>query len=114
MRINAKRVKPEKTEFARKMRKQPTVREREVWELVRRKQLGCRIHRQKVICGYIADFWCPTASLVIEIDGPHHAEQIQYDAIRDRAMQRLGIKVMRLSADLTALVICERIKAAIG
>jgi very-short-patch-repair endonuclease len=52
-------------------------------------------YKQKVVLGYIADFWCPKAGLVIEVDGPHHVKQRTYDAHRDAVLKRHGIETMR-------------------
>jgi very-short-patch-repair endonuclease len=39
-----------------------------------------------VIEGYVADFYCDAAKLVIELDGGVHQEQWQYDESRDQAI----------------------------
>jgi len=36
---------------------------------------------------FIVDFFCPTAKLVIEIDGDSHAEQADYDAERTKWLE---------------------------
>jgi very-short-patch-repair endonuclease len=52
---------------------------------------------------YIADFYIPALSLVIEIDGPNHdnANQIQYDQIRSSFLATRGIKVIRFKNEDT-------------
>jgi Protein of unknown function (DUF559) len=47
--------------------------------------------------GYIADFYCAAANLVIELDGSQHAEQDHraYDVERDRVLEALGLTVLR-------------------
>jgi very-short-patch-repair endonuclease len=47
------------------------------------------------IAGYIADFACPQAKLIIELDGGQHQEQMQYDAARSRALAASGYRVLR-------------------
>ncbi len=55
--------------------------------------------RQKVIKNYVVDFFCPQASLVIELDGSQHYEVDgeKEDILRDSALADLGIKVLRYS-----------------
>lgn len=48
--------------------------------------------------GYIADFWCPSLLLVVEVDGPLHDRE--YDCLRDHRLARAGIRTLRLSHDL--------------
>jgi very-short-patch-repair endonuclease len=46
------------------------------WEAVRnRKCGGLKFRRQQVIAGYIADFYCEEAKLVVEIDGNIHENE---------------------------------------
>ncbi|HEY5107226.1 MAG TPA: endonuclease domain-containing protein [Caulobacteraceae bacterium] len=61
------------------------------------------IRRQHPIGPYVADFYCSTARLVIEIDGSGHADQAQreHNRRRDAYMERLGYRVIRcLAADV--------------
>jgi very-short-patch-repair endonuclease len=55
---------------------------------------GFHFRRQQVIAGFIADFYCDAARLAIELDGAFH--QPDYDAERDRALARAGVRVMRV------------------
>jgi len=74
--------------------------EKLLWNKIRRKQLKeCQFYRQKAIGGYIVDFYCPKASLIIEVDGGRHYsdEGKRKDKIRDVYMKSLGIKVLRFS-----------------
>ncbi len=59
-------------EVSKNLRSRPTDAERHLWKRLQLKHLGCVFHRQKPIGGYIVDFYCPKARLVIEIDGGHH------------------------------------------
>ena len=63
------------------------------------KKLPETIHRQKVIDAYIVDFYCASASLVIELDGSQHRKEqgIEADRIRDEYLNSLGILVLRYS-----------------
>lgn len=56
---------------AKYLRKNPTRQENHLWYDFLNKY-KVRFQRQKVIKGYIADFYCHKARLVIEIDGLGH------------------------------------------
>jgi very-short-patch-repair endonuclease len=45
---------------------------------------------------YIADFVCPQARLVVEVDGGVHLHRAQLDAHRDSILQRAGYRVLRI------------------
>lgn len=86
---------------ARKLRSNQTEAETFLWLRLRKRQIkNCRFYRQRIICNYIVDFYCPDAKLVIEIDGSqHYSEQgLSIDALRDSHLADLGITVMRVSA----------------
>ena len=44
---------------------------------------------------YVADFACPQAKLVIEVDGSQHAERVEQDAARTLTLAMLGYRVVR-------------------
>jgi very-short-patch-repair endonuclease len=56
-----------------------------------------RFKRQRPVGGFIVDFYCHKAKLVIEIDGPYHMNdhQVHYDKDRTHKLNLLGIKVIR-------------------
>jgi very-short-patch-repair endonuclease len=88
------------TELRRKLRNNPTLAERILWHsLQNRRLLGFKFRRQAGIGRYIADFYCPKAKLVVEIDGESHAtpETAAYDSIRTDFMRSLGLQVIRFS-----------------
>src|SRR5687768_10277809 len=87
-------------EAARDQRQRATPTERQLWDALRGRRLhGLRLRRQHPIGPYIVDYLCFEARLVIEIDGPIHAEQSEYDAERDEHLSQLGYQVLRISAD---------------
>ena len=61
------------------------------------KDYPVRFLRQKVIDGYIVDFYCASAKIAIELDGSQHYTQagIEYDEERDKLLQAWGIEVIR-------------------
>lgn len=87
--------------FARSMRKDSTDAERRIWFYLRAHRLGGHhFRRQHPIAGYIADFYCDEAKLVVEIDGSQHdeAEALAYDEKRTNELGELGIQVVRFSS----------------
>ena len=81
---------------ARRMRKNPTEGEERLWQALRnRKVMQLKFRRQHAVGPYIADFCCPEARLVIEVDGPIHEAQIEQDAFRDNEIALLSYRVLR-------------------
>ena len=86
--------------LARSLRTTMTDAERKLWAGIRRKQINGRLFtRQKTIGRYIVDFYCASASLVVEIDGGQHytEEGRAKDRLRDCALHEMGLKVLRFS-----------------
>jgi len=86
--------------YARALRKKMTDSEMLLWSRIRKKQLlGAQFYRQSPIEGFIVDYLCPSAKLIIEVDGGQHnlPEQIERDRKRDGALHDLGYKVLRFS-----------------
>jgi very-short-patch-repair endonuclease len=82
------------------MRSSLTPSEQALWRLIRGKRLGVWFRRQVVFGRFIADFAAVGARLVVEVDGGYHAERRGADSGRDRALARLGYRVVRLEASL--------------
>ena len=89
---------PALTQRARELRKRMTKQERHLWY-----DYLChypvRVMRQKVIGLFIADFYCASAKIIIELDGRQHLteERKQRDYERDRFMLKFGIETIRYS-----------------
>jgi very-short-patch-repair endonuclease len=82
------------------MRKAPTASEALLFEAVGGGRLGVAFRRQVPLLGrYIADLVAPEVRLVVEIDGGYHAARERADAKRDRALERAGYRVVRVSAE---------------
>lgn len=45
---------------------------------------------------FIADFYCDTKKTVIELDGPIHERNLEYDQFRDTEMKNLGLHILRI------------------
>ncbi len=86
-------TKEEKYQFAKKLRDNPTIAEKFLWEEIRCKKLGVKFRRQSLVWGWIADFYCPIARLVIELDGQGHNEN--KDSFRDEFLRSKGIRTLR-------------------
>ena len=86
--------------LARQMRAFPTPAEAILWQHLRAHRMaGVHFRRQHVISGYIADFYCHSSRLVVEVDGPTHdsAAAREYDLRRERALLDRGLRVLRVS-----------------
>jgi very-short-patch-repair endonuclease len=84
-----------KRDRARELRRDMTLAERKLWQVLKGRGLdGHRFRRQHPLGPYIADFACLEAGVVIEVDGGQHHDSEQ-DGHRDRYMQSIGFKVLR-------------------
>jgi very-short-patch-repair endonuclease len=80
------------------LRKNMTEAELVLWKVLKDRQLcGRKFRRQHSIGHYIADFYCPSEKLIIELDGHHHytPEGISKDLERDGHLEMMDIKVLR-------------------
>jgi len=86
---------------SRKLRHKMTNTERYLWSKLKMKQLnGYQFYRQKPIGNYIVDFYCPSAKMVIEIDGSQHFydDGLEHDKERDAYFNNLGLKALRFTS----------------
>ena len=83
---------------ARNLRENMTNAENILWNRIRNNQLlGFRFKAQHPVAGFIADFYCHKAKLVIEADGLIHQTRKEYDMDRDNVFNDLGLTVIRFS-----------------
>jgi very-short-patch-repair endonuclease len=88
------------TAKARALRQNMTKAEVFLWMNLRKRALnGARFRRQHPIGPYIADFTCPAAKLIIEVDGATHStpEELAYDARRTKYLENKGWTVIRVT-----------------
>jgi very-short-patch-repair endonuclease len=98
----------DRLDFRRVQRAAPSRIERILWTcLSDRRFHDLKFRRQHGVGPYVADFVCVEAMLIVEADGPHHAQadQAAHDAARDRYLAAEGYLVVRLPQDeiLTAV-----------
>ena len=111
--VTNQRVRKEKLQRAKELRRDMTPAEKALWNELRANKLGVHFRRQQVIQGFIVDFYCHKASLVIEVDGDIHDLQREEDARREKALSELGLRVIRFRNDEVARDssgVVERIK----
>jgi very-short-patch-repair endonuclease len=81
---------------AAEMRRNPTEPEKRLWRYLSNSQLeGYKFRRQSVIGYYIADFVCPSARLIVEVDGDTH--DATKDRLRDDKLAEFGFRVLRVT-----------------
>ena len=108
----------QKRDFARDLRGAMTDAEHRLWYHLRgRRLLGAKFRRQFPIGPYIADFACPEARLIVEVDGGQHNDS-RHDAIRDRFIHGHGFTVLRFwnndvlaDTDVVLAAICDALVA---
>ena len=86
---------------ARALRKSLTPPEARLWTVLRRRALlGLKFRRQHPAGPFVLDFYCPSAKLVVEVDGVIHSlgDGPERDARRDLWLERHGMTVLRVSA----------------
>ena len=82
---------------ARKLRAGMTDAERMLWSHLRNRRLqGFKFRRQFPVAGFIADFACIEAKLIVEVDGGQHLDHVTFDLRRTEKLSELGYQVMRL------------------
>ena len=81
---------------AKHMRNNPTEPEKRLWRNLSNRQLdGYKFRRQEVVGNAIADFACPSAALIVEVDGDTHDEA--KDRLRDGTLAAHGWRVLHVT-----------------
>jgi leucyl-tRNA synthetase len=91
---------------ARELRSKATSAETLLWkELRNRKLCGYKFLRQHPIVYnpygsgvkyFVADFYCDIKKTVIELDGPIHEFNLEYDQFRNAEIVNLGLHILRI------------------
>jgi very-short-patch-repair endonuclease len=116
--LSAERL-AELQKHAAEMRCNPTEPEKRLWRYLSNSKLPeAKFRRQDVVGYYIADFACPSARLIVEVDGDTHDEA--KDRIRDNKFAEFGYRVVRVTnADVlhnmegVLTLISEALRAAV-
>jgi len=96
--VTRQSIPVERQRQAQQLRSEQTPAERALWQVLRANRLGgLHFRRQQIVAGYIVDFYCHGADLVIEVDGPIHQMQGKYDQRRQTNLEALGLHVLRFS-----------------
>ncbi|NOH01416.1 MAG: endonuclease domain-containing protein [Chloroflexi bacterium] len=88
-----------KFERAKELRREMTPAEKLLWQQIRANKLGVRFRRQQIIQGFIVDFYCHQAGLVVEVDGDIHDLQQEEDARREKVLREVGLQIVRFGND---------------
>lgn len=85
---------------ARALRRAMTLPEGLLWQALRKRPSGLKFRRQHPIGQYIADFYCASARLIVEVDGEGHSmgSRPLRDARRDQWLNAQGLRVLRIAA----------------
>ena len=84
--------------IARILRRNMTRQEKHLWYDFLR-YYPVKIYKQRIIDNFIADFYCHSARLIIELDGSQHytSRGRSHDAARTEVLEKYGIFVLRFS-----------------
>lgn len=95
--IIGQKVTSSKIKRAKELRRQMTPEETILWQYLRANRFNnLHFRRQQIIDGFIVDFYCHSAKLIIEVDGEIHQQQVEYDAERDQILSARGLRLLRI------------------
>jgi very-short-patch-repair endonuclease len=92
-----------------------TPQEKILWSHLRGRRFeSFKFRRQMWLAGFVADFACPQARLVVEADGSQHADDEAYDAAREATFAGLGWRTLRfwnneINSDLEGVLAAIRV-----
>ena len=90
----------------RELRKNETEAEKLLWKAIRDRNLkGKKFYRQHPIfyditgkeTFFVADFYCFSEKLIIELDGKYHRYRLKEDKKRTDILNMLGLKIIRFN-----------------
>ena len=95
-----RKKQPRNLSKARRLRREMTLPEVLLWNLLRRSPDGVHFRRQHEAGDYFLDFYCARAKLCIEVDGIAHdmGDRPQRDEVRNAVLAAMGIETMRIPA----------------
>lgn len=82
---------------AETLRENMTPAETIMWNFLKANALQLKFRRQHPIANFIADFYCHSLKLIIEIDGDIHSNEDvkKYDEQRENYLKDLGLSILR-------------------
>ncbi len=91
---------PSTLERAKKLRREMSLPEVLFWKVLKERPGDLKFRKQHPFGRFVADFYCASAKLVVEVDGIAHdmGGQPAFDAERDAWFQSQGLKVFRVPA----------------
>ena len=108
----AKLLNKEKQQRAKEFRRKMTRAEKILWSNLRNNQLGgLHFRRQQVIAGFIIDYYCCRAKLIIEIDGGIHEFTQAHDEERARILKNNGFQILRIKNETIINDLPEALKS---
>ncbi|MBQ8953913.1 MAG: endonuclease domain-containing protein [Clostridia bacterium] len=108
--------------YAQKLRREMTKQEKHLWYDFL-KTYPAQFRRQKQFSGFIVDFYCAEAMLVVELDGSQHYDEqgLAYDKERTDYLNSIGLTVIRFANndvdrhfEGVCLAIDQAVKKALG
>jgi len=86
-------------ERAKALRNNPTHAETILWSYLRHKPFGYKFRRQHPVSIYVADFYCHTLKLIIEVDGNIHTDLDvkKHDLERQQNLENQEISFIRFT-----------------
>ncbi|GAB1538177.1 endonuclease domain-containing protein [Scytonema sp. NUACC21] len=95
--VIGQKVNSAKLQRAKELRREMTPEEKILWQHLRGNRMnGFHFRRQQIIDGFITDFYCHAAALVVEVDGEIHEQQVEYDTERDKILSARGLRLLRI------------------
>ncbi len=80
------------------LREAGTPPEQLLWLALRNGQIGgLKFRRQHPIGPYVADFYCHSAGLVVEVDGMSHDDKAAQDTTKTKFIEAQGLRVLRVT-----------------
>ena len=85
---------------ARHLRRNMSLPEGLLWQALRKRPNGLKFRRQQAATKFVADFYCHSANLAVEVDGEGHSRgnAPEWDSRRDSELGCQGVRVLRIPA----------------
>ena len=84
--------------LARKLRREMTVPEVNLWTELRKRPGGYKFRRQHPAGQFVLDFYCAAIRLAVEVDGQTHDARVATDKQRSAWLRAQGIATTRIPA----------------